>query len=333
MTSNILITGAAGYIGSVVTERLLAEGYSVIALDNLGQGHRQALGTGAHFIEGDLADTALLDTLFSNYHITEVMHFAAFSIVHHSMINPREYFYNNVVCGMNLLNCMVEHGVTGLVFSSSAAVYGMPETVPVTESASLAPVNPYGESKLIFEKILKWYKLAYGLDSISLRYFNAAGATNSCGEHHEPETHLIPNVLKAALGKMEHIPIFGNDYGTKDGTCVRDYVHVLDITDAHLEALRRIHGAGVRSYNLGSARGYSVLEVIKTAQEVTGVSIPMVFEPRRAGDPPVLVASSELARKELNWTPRRSDLEAILKSAWQWQCRFPDGYSDQRTKA
>jgi UDP-glucose 4-epimerase len=324
---NILVTGAAGYIGSVVTERLVTEDYHVIALDNLQQGHRQALSSGAHFVHADLADSAILDDIFDRYQIGAVMHFAATSLVGESMTDPQKYFQTNVVCGLNLLNTMVKYGVKRLVFSSSASVYGTPESIPITEKAPLAPVNPYGECKLMFEKILKWYGGAYGIDSISLRYFNAAGATPLCGEHHQPETHLIPNVLKVVLKKARQVSIFGNGYKTKDGTCVRDYVHVVDIADAHLKALRRIDGAGVRTYNLGSESGYSVLEVIKATERVTGVRIPIAFEIPRAGDPPVLVASSGLARQELGWGPRYDKLEDIIRSAWQWQSKFPDGYS------
>jgi UDP-glucose 4-epimerase len=323
----ILVTGAAGYVGSVVSEHLVAEGHHVVALDNLQQGHRQALASEAHFVNADLGDVAVLDDVFSHYQIEAVMHFAASSIVAQSMADPQGYFRNNVVCGLNLLNSMVQHHVNKIVFSSSAAAYGNPDHIPITEDAPLAPVNPYGESKVIFEKILKWYGAAYGLNSISLRYFNAAGATSLHGEHHEPETHLIPNVLKVALGKAHHVSVFGADYKTEDGTCIRDYVHVVDIADAHLKALSNIDGAGTRAYNLGSERGYSVLEVVRTAERVTTIRIPIVFEPPRTGDPPVLVASSKLARKELGWNPRYSQLEDIVKSAWDWQSKFPGGYS------
>lgn len=324
---NILVTGAAGYIGSVVTERLLAAGYHVIALDNLQQGHRQAVAPEAHFIGADLGDTAILDDIFATSRIGGVMHFAADSIVSRSMADPRRYFHNNIVCSLSLLDTMVEYNVNNLVFSSSAAAYGMPESIPITENAPLEPVNPYGESKVMFEKILKWYGAAYGLNSISLRYFNAAGATSAHGEHHDPETHLIPNVLKVALGKAPQVPVFGADYETEDGTCVRDYVHVVDIADAHLKALSGLDGAGVRAYNLGSERGYSVLEVVRTVEKVTGIDIPIILEPPRAGDPPTLVASSELARQEMGWSLHHPELEDIIESAWQWQSKFPEGYT------
>lgn len=323
---NVLVTGAAGYIGSIVTERLLSECHLVVALDNLNQGHWQALDKEANFVEADLCDFDALDTLFSQYTIDAVMHLAALSIVSHSMQDPRSYFRTNVVGGLNLLNSMLKHSVTRLVFSSSAAVYGRPESTPVTEDAKMIPVNPYGECKVTFERILKWYGEAYGLNSISLRYFNAAGATELHGEHHQPETHLIPNVIKSTLGDIGKVTIFGNDYETADGTCVRDYIHVIDIADAHLKALSEIDGAGARAYNLGGGTGYSNLQVVKMVEKVSGVSIPVVFEPRRTGDPPVLVASAELAHRELGWVPQFG-LEDIVKSAWQWQSRFPDGYS------
>jgi UDP-glucose 4-epimerase len=328
MATTILVTGGAGYIGSVVTERLLAEGYQVIALDNLGQGHRQAVDSRADFVRGDLEDQALLDGLLSRHKVHAVMHLAAHSIVSDSMADPGTYFRNNVTAGLNLLNTMVRYGVARMVFSSSAAVYGIPQTMPIDETASLSPVNPYGESKLFFEKVLRWYALAHGLGSVSLRYFNAAGATARCGEHHTPETHLIPNVLRAAQAGAGRVSIFGADYETDDGTCIRDYVHVLDIADAHLKAMSKADRGETRSYNLGSNRGYSVLEVVKTAEWVTGKSIPVVYECQRPGDPPMLVATSELAASELGWRPQSSDLETILKSAWQWQCQSPDGYSD-----
>jgi UDP-glucose 4-epimerase len=325
---NVLVTGAAGYIGSVVTERLLAEGYRIIAMDNLGQGHRASLDAEIDFVLADLLNTSELDDVFSGHDIDAVMHLAALSIVPHSVSNPQEYFQTNVVGGLNLLNSMLKHHVSRLVFSSSASVYGIPANIPVTEDMPQVPIHPYGECKAMFEKILRWHGEAYGLDSISLRYFNAAGATSLHGEHHWPETHLIPNVFKVPLGKVDHVTIFGNDYETEDGTCIRDYIHVVDIADAHLKALDHIDGAGIRAYNLGSGTGYSNLQVVKMVEEVSGISVPVVFEPRRAGDPPVLVASAGLIEKEIGWAPRMSGLEEIVKSAWQWQSQFPDGYPD-----
>ena len=323
---NVLVTGAAGYIGSVVTERLPVKGYNVIALDNLNKGHRQAVIPEARFVDTDLGDSEALDEIFSQYSVEAVVHLAADSIVPESMTDPQKYFHNNIVCGLNLLNTMVKHNVHKLVFSSSAAVYGIPETVPITEQAPLIPVNAYGETKLMFEKILTWYWNAYQLDSISLRYFNAAGATSFHGEHHEPETHLIPNIFRVVQGKIPYVSVFGSDYETEDGTCIRDYIHVIDIADAHLQALDIIDGSGARAYNLGSERGYSVLEVVRMVEKVTGTKIKLAFESPRAGDPPALVASSELASKELNWNPSCSKLENIIDSAWQWQNKFPDGY-------
>ncbi|HEY40904.1 MAG TPA: UDP-glucose 4-epimerase GalE [Dehalococcoidia bacterium] len=324
---DVLVTGAAGYVGSVVSEQLLAGGHRVIALDNLGQGHRAALGPEVDFIQVDLCDAPRLDDIFSGRNIDAVMHLAALSIVPHSVSNPEEYFQTNVIGGLNLLNSMLKNNVTRLVFSSSASVYGIPESIPVTEDSPQIPIHPYGECKVMFERILKWYGEAYGLNSISLRYFNAAGATSLHGEHHQPETHLIPNVLKVPLGKVDHVTIFANDYETEDGTCVRDYVHVIDIADAHLKALNAIAGAGTKAYNLGSGTGYSNLQVVRMVEQVSGVSVPVVFESRRAGDPPVLVASSDLAGKELGWVPQYG-LEEIVQSAWQWQSKFLDGYSD-----
>jgi UDP-glucose 4-epimerase len=325
---NILVTGAAGYIGSVITERLLESGHGVIALDNLQQGHRQALDHGARFVKADLGDRAALDEILKTDRIDAVMHMAASSLVGESMTNPGKYFNNNIVNSLNLLNTMVAHGVTRLVFSSSAAVYGIPERVPITEAAPAVPVNPYGETKIAFENILKWYNTAHGIDSVSLRYFNAAGATATHGEHHDPETHLIPNVMKVVLGKAPQLSVFGNDYDTADGTCVRDYVHVVDIAEAHILALNNIDCSGARSYNLGSQSGYSVLEVVKAVEKVAGKAVPSAFEPRRPGDPPVLIASSELAGKELGWSPRFPGLDKIISDAWQWQTRYPDGYTN-----
>lgn len=326
---NVLVTGAAGYIGSVVSERLAADGHAVIALDNLATGHREALPPEASFACADLLDEAALGAVFTEQRIDAVMHLAALSLVGRSVADPRAYFRTNLVGGLNLLDQMLRHDVGRLVFSSSAAVYGTPDAVPVTEDAAQAPVSPYGECKKAFEAILGWYASAYGLNSVSLRYFNAAGATPEHGEDHQPETHLIPNVLKAALGKGT-LSIFGTDYETRDGTCVRDYVHVADIADAHIAALGALDGAGARACNLGTATGYSNLEVVRTAEAVTGRAIPATFGPRRSGDPPVLVASNDLASKELGWTPRRSSLEDIIGSAWEWQQRFPNGYGTGR---
>lgn len=324
---NVLITGAAGYIGSIVTEEMIKEENHVVALDNLKQGHREAIAPEAVFIQADLGNSEDLDYIFRCYQIEAVMHLAAETTVEFSITDPRKYFQNNVICGINLLDTMLKHGVDKLVFSSTAAVYGASEEVPINEGAPKNPVNSYGESKLMFERVLHWYGHAYGLKFISLRYFNAAGASERFGEDHNPETHLIPNVLKVALGRAAHIPIFGIDYPTKDGSCIRDYIHVLDIAKAHILGLKHLErNRGNKAYNLGNNRGYSVIDVIETARKVTGAQIPTTIHPRRAGDPPVLVASSKLAKSELGWQPEYPDVETIIDSAWQWQKRHPYGY-------
>jgi len=329
---NILVTGAAGYIGSIVTEELIKEQNSVIALDNLEQGHREAVTPEALFTKIDLGDLEKLDQVFKDHKIDAVIHLAANTAVGESMSNPKKYFHTNLVCGINLLDTMLKYDINKLVFSSSAAVYGNPDSIPIKESHPTMPVNPYGESKLMFEKLLHWYRQAYGLKFISLRYFNVAGASDRFGEDHEPETHLIPNILKVALGQHKHILAFGTDYPTNDGTCVRDYIHVLDIAKAHILALKHLEGNQVnKAYNLGNGKGYSVLEVIETATRVTGASIPVVNHPRRPGDPPVLVASSDLAKSEIAWEPEHPELEAIIDSAWRWQKEHPYGYRTKKT--
>ncbi len=325
---DILVTGAAGYIGSIVTEELIKQGHYVIALDNLSQGHREAIAPEATFVLGDYGNSQLLKQIFSAYHIDAVVHLAAESIVSLSMTDPRKCFQTNVGQGINLLDAMLKHQVHKVVFSSTAAVYGDPHSVPIQEREPQNPINAYGESKLMFERILRWYGRAYGLKSISLRYFNAAGASHHFGEDHNPETHLIPNVLKVALGQNGYVPVFGNDYPTKDGTCIRDYIHVLDLARAHILALDHLDNAcGAKSYNLGNGSGYSVLEVIQAARQVTGKEIPVKISPKRQGDPPVLVASSELAKRELGWQPKYSGLETIIDTAWQWQEKHPHGYN------
>ncbi len=324
---HVLVTGAAGYVGSIVTEELVKQGYSVIALDNLQQGHRKAVAPEAVFIQADLGNLEELDSAFRRHQIEAVMHLAAESIVEYSTTDPKRFFQNNVIYGANLLDTMLKYGVDKLVFSSSAAVYGEPRKVPIEESAPTRPVNAYGESKLMFERILYWYGNAYGLKFISLRYFNAAGASERFGENHDPETHLVANVLKVALGQKDYVPIFGTDYPTKDGSCIRDYVHVLDIAKAHVLVLRQLEGNIVnKAYNLGNGEGYSVLEVVETARKVTGTQIKAVIHPRRAGDPALLVASSKLAKSELGWQPEHPDVESMVESAWQWQRRHPYGY-------
>lgn len=325
---NILVTGAAGYIGSVVAEELVGEGHRVIALDNLQQGHRQALAPEAAFVGGDLASREDLDGVFRAHRIEAVVHLAADSLVEASVRDPARYFRSNVANGLNLLSAMLEHGVGRIVFSSTAAVYGEPESVPIGESHPERPVNPYGESKLMFERILARFREAYGMSYISLRYFNAAGASRRCGEDHRPETHLIPRIFRVALGEDESIPVFGTDYDTPDGTCVRDYIHVLDIARAHTLALKAMDGIGGRIFNLGSSRGYSVTEVIQAAREITGADITVQKMARRPGDPARLVASYARIQSELGWEPAGSDLGSIIGSAWEWQKRHPRGYQD-----
>lgn len=324
----LLVTGGAGYIGSIVTERLIVGGHSVIVVDNLEQGHSEAIAPGATFIEADLADWQALNTIFEGQEIQAVIHLAAETRVGHSMTDPRGTFHNNVVCGFNLLDAMLKHGVFEMVFSSTAAVYGNPEKMPIGEADPTKPINPYGESKLMFERILHWYRGAYGLKFISLRYFNVAGASERFGEDHRPETHLIPNILKVALGQAERLPVFGNDYPTQDGSCIRDYIHVIDVARAHILALKRMEGNARHSiYNLGNGSGFSVFEVIKAVRKITGAQIPISLQPRRQGDPAVLVADARLAKTELGWEPEFSDIEHIIDSAWQWEKRYPHGYS------
>lgn len=325
---NILVTGGAGYIGSILTEELVAQGHDVIVLDNLIQGHRVAVVPEATFTQADLGDREVLEDIFDHHSVEAVMHLAADSLVEYSMSEPGRFFWNNVACGINLLECMLKHAVKKLVFSSSAAVYGQPQEVPITESTPVSPINAYGETKAMFERILHWYGQAYHLKSISLRYFNVAGASKRFGEVHNPETHLIPNIIKVALGQRDYIPIFGIDYDTKDGGCVRDYIHVLDVTRAHILALNHLEeGAGSRTYNLGNGEGYSVIEVIETARKITGAKIPVKVHPRRLGDPAKLVASPQLADLDLGWKPLYPKLESIIESAWQWQKEHPKGYN------
>jgi len=323
---SVLVTGGAGYVGSVIVEELLKERHKVVVLDNLQQGHKEAVLPLAEFVLTDICDTSSLESVFHQFEINAVMHMAAETVVEYSVTDPKRYFHNNVVGGINLLNAMLGHGVDKIIYSSTAAVYGEPRSIPVEEDHPEAPINSYGESKLMFERILEWYGRAYELRHISFRYFCAAGATELLGEDHRPETHLTPNVLKAALNRNNPVSVFGTDYPTKDGSCIRDYVHVVDIAQAHLLALEKINDLSGNIYNLGNGKGYSVLEVIKTAEKVAGVKIPVKFCPRRLGDPAVLVASAERAKKELGWKPRFSKLEGIIESAWRWLKNHPDGY-------
>lgn len=322
---HILVTGGAGYIGSVVVEELIRQGEHVTVLDNLSQGHRAAVHPEAQFVEGDLADRALLDSLFVQGSFDGVMHFASHTLVGESMQKPFLYLGDNVTNGLNLLRTMVEHNVQRFILSSTANLFDRPETIPIDETEPLVPGSPYGESKFILERMLHWLDRVHGLRFAALRYFNAAGATADRGEAHDPETHLIPLVLQVALEQRDHIVIFGQDYATRDGTCVRDYIHVLDLAQAHILALRALD-EGSRTYNLGNGQGYTVREVIEAARAVTGHPIPAVDGERRAGDPAELVAGSIKIRRELGWTPQFPDLRDIVQTAWNWHRHHPRGY-------
>lgn len=316
----VLVTGGAGYIGSVVTETLLAQGHDVVVLDNLARGHRDAVPAKVPFVQADLQDGAAVRDALTRHRIEGVVHMAADSQVGESMADPAKYYRNNVGGGLALLEAMRERSVRYVVLSSTAATYGEPAKQPIEESDPTAPTNPYGETKLALEQAMKWYAHGHGLRFVSLRYFNAAGATERCGERHDPETHLIPLVLQAAAGQRPHVTIFGDDYPTKDGTCVRDYVHVADLAEAHVLALALLaRGGGPAIYNLGcGGRGYSVREVVEVAARVTGRPVPVEVGPRRPGDPAVLVAASDRIRRDLGWRPRFEDLEEIVASAWRW---------------
>lgn len=326
---NILVVGGAGYIGSYMCKYLAKNGYHPIVLDNLVYGHRLAVKWGP-FIEGSMADAKLLDRIFTEYPVAAVMHFAAFCYVGESVEDPGKYYQNNVAATITLLEAMLENNIHHFIFSSSCAVYGEPVEIPITEQHPYNPINPYGRSKLMVEKILEDFRAAYGLEYVALRYFNAAGADpeGEIGEEHDPETHLIPLVLKTALGQRETINIFGNDYATKDGTCIRDYIHIDDLAQAHLLALDRLlNGLPGGKYNLGNGNGYSVKEVIAVARDITSKQIPAKIVERRPGDPAVLIGSSEKAFKELGWKPQFADLNAIVATAWQWHKTHPNGFN------
>jgi len=322
----VLVTGGAGYIGSVVSEQLINDGHDVVVYDNLSKGHRAAVVEGAHFVAGDLLEADKLRQTLNDNHIEAVIHMAASSLVGESVAQPSKYYKNNVVAGLVLLDTMHECGVRRLVFSSTAATYGEPEAQPILESFPTIPTNPYGGTKLAFEKAMPWYENAHGLRYASLRYFNAAGASEKCGEDHDPETHIIPITLQVAAGTRSHVEIYGDDYPTPDGTCIRDYIHVIDLARAHILALGVLDERSA-IYNLGcGGDGYSVREVIETARKITGKEIPVRMGPRRAGDPAVLIASSDKIKRELGWQPQFQDLGVIIESAWRWMLNHPNGY-------
>ena len=321
----VFVTGGAGYIGSICAEELLNGAHQVTIYDNLSEGHRSAVDERAQFVLGKPErDNDVLNAV-KQTQPEAIMHFAASALVPESMANPRKYFHNNVVNGLKLLDAAVECGVKKFVFSSTCATYGPPERIPMTEDLPQRPINPYGESKLMFEKILLWYRQIYGLEFIAFRYFNAAGASKQFGEHHHTETHLIPNVLRVALGQTPRCEIYGTDYPTPDGTCIRDYVHIIDLAQAHILGLEQ---GKEGFYNLGNGDGYSVRQVIDMCSKVTGKKIPVTEKPRRAGDPPKLVASATKAIKELGWQPKFPKLEQIIQSAWAWHEKHPKGYPD-----
>ncbi len=322
---NVLVTGGAGYIGSICVEQLLDAGHRVTVYDNLSEGHRSAVDPRAVFVQADLSDEARLALVLKDSRAEAIVHFAASALVGESMAKPGKYFLNNVGNGSKLLQAAVTAGVKKFVFSSTCATYGYPERLPMTEDLPQKPISPYGESKLMFERVLEWFERLHGLEFVAFRYFNAAGATRQFGEDHRTETHLLPNVIKVALGRRTQVEIFGTDYETPDGTCIRDYIHIVDLAQAHILALT----PGRRGfYNLGNGDGYSVRQVVQMCEQVVGRKLPVVEKPRRPGDPPRLVAAADKAKRELGWNPRFPKLEDIVSTAWDWHKCHPDGYTD-----
>lgn len=329
---SILVCGGAGYIGSHTVKELLDKGYDVLAVDSLETGYKSAVDKRAKLFIGNLMDELFMDSVFKQNEIEAVIDFAAYSLVGESVTNPLKYFENNVCGTLALLKKMKEYNVKYIVFSSTAATYGEPKNIPILECDKTVPTNPYGESKLIVEKMLRWFDEAYGIKYCALRYFNAAGAhiSGEIGEDHSPETHLIPIILQVALGKREKISIFGDDYDTQDGTCIRDYIHVTDLADAHILALEKIKKENKSAvYNLGNGKGFSVKEVIEMTRKVTGKEIPEEIAPRRPGDPSILIASSEKVTEQLQWRPKYDSLEKIIDTAWNWHKNHPNGYKDR----
>lgn len=328
----ILVSGGAGYIGSQTVKTLLERKFKVIILDSLVTGYREAIPSQASFYEGDINDSELIGRIVNNHQVDAVIHFAARSLVGESMLKPDLYFYENTAKTNRFVSTLLQKGVNKIVFSSTAATYGLPEVVPIPEASKTVPINPYGASKLMIEQSFYWLEQAYGLKWIALRYFNAAGASldGSIGEDHNPETHLIPLVLKTALGQRESISVFGSDYNTPDGTCIRDYIHVMDLAEVHILALEALaKGTAGGTYNVGTGSGYSVREVIEMAKKVTGLDIPVIDAPRRAGDPDILVAKADKIEKLFGWKAQYSDLETIISTAWNWHKGHPHGYKSK----
>jgi UDP-glucose 4-epimerase len=323
---NVLVTGGAGYIGSAVVEELLADQHAPVVYDNLVAGHVAAVPPGVPFVQGDLFDGELLRRTLTEHNIAAVIHLAAFLQPNESMTHPGKYFHNNVAGSISLLNAMVEAGVRRFILSSTCATFGNPVRLPIDEDHPQQPISPYGVSKYMIEQMLPWYELAHGVRYACMRYFNACGATPERGEDHDPEIHLLPLILQVAAGKRAHIKIFGTDYDTRDGTCIRDYIHISDLGRAHVLALAPLAERS-RNFNLGNGDGFTVREIIEAARRVTGHPIPAVEEPRRAGDPPIMIGDSRRARAELGWEPRYPTIEQIIASAWDWHQRHPSGYS------
>ncbi|MCL2372246.1 MAG: UDP-glucose 4-epimerase GalE [Defluviitaleaceae bacterium] len=326
---SVLVIGGAGYVGSHMVAALAEKGVNTVVLDNLEKGHREAVWPGAKLYVGDMRDAGLMAQMFSQEKISTVVHFAAYSLVAESMANPHKYYDNNVSGTLALLKSMQEHNVGKIVFSSTAAVYGMPDETPIMETAPERPINPYGESKLAVERMLKWFDQAHGIKYMALRYFNVAGAHESgkIGEDHNPETHLIPLVLQTAAGKREALDIYGSDYPTADGTCIRDYIHAMDLADAHILAMQALENGGNSAvYNLGSGSGFSNLQIVEAAKKITGVDFKVNIKARRPGDPPTLIASSEKIKQELGWRPTRTNIETIISTAWRWHKNNPNGF-------
>ncbi|MBX0357708.1 UDP-glucose 4-epimerase GalE [Halobacillus sp. Nhm2S1] len=327
----VLVCGGCGYIGSHAVIELIKASHEVVVFDNVETGHTDSIPRGIDFVEGDLRQIEEVRDAFNNYQIQAVMHFAANSLVGESVEDPLKYYENNAFGTMNLLKVMAENNVDNIVFSSTAATYGEPDQVPIVEDSQTKPTNPYGQTKLAVEKMLNWTEKAHGIKYVALRYFNVAGAHEEVdiGEDHEPETHLVPIILQVALGLRDHISIFGNDYDTEDGTCIRDYIHVVDLVKAHILALEHlIAGKPSNVFNLGNGKGFSVKEIIDAAREVTGHEIPAIIAPRRAGDPAQLVASSKRAQRDLGWVPEYNSIVDIIRTAWAWHRRHPNGYQN-----